>query len=223
MAIRGSGSCCIPPYLTDTTKTSKSTSATKSVFAWPNAAGIRLGSGAEKPTAFSKHRLVLVYSKAVFVVPDFSFTPSKASFRLCVFVGFLSPSRSFCLVLIVLYSFTKKKGLFLSSNHRLIDFCRRRCTEKCRPSTECRRPSTETSRSSTVYPHARQRGVILFCRRQCTEMANDFCRRSCTEVHDKNDRQKRVAFHSLSMSVGTLCAAVSSRRFMTRTVPSLPS
>lgn len=62
----------------------------------------------------------------------------------------LSCCLSFCLVLGVLYSFRKKKVCFWILNQRLSDFCRRRCTEKCRRCTGCRRPSTEKSRSSTV-------------------------------------------------------------------------
>jgi hypothetical protein len=64
---------------------------------------------------------------------------------------FLSGALCFCLVLSVLYSFSKKNRCFFHKFQELSNFCRRPSTEKCRRCTGRRRPSTELRRRNTVW------------------------------------------------------------------------
>lgn len=117
----------------------------------------------------------------VFVVLDGSNDLSSSSLLEHMLGAFLSELAQFCRVLIVLNSFSKKKWPFILYFQLLINFCRRRCTEKCRRCTGCRRRCTEKRRRKTVLVTLlltkTDVGGHLFCRRRCTETLLKFCRR----------------------------------------------
>ena len=95
--------------------------------------------------------------------------------------AFLSEVAQFCRVLYVLNSFSEKKRLFPFIFQKVINFCRRRCTEKCRRCTGCRRRCTEKRRRKTVLVTLLRTNIEvgdhLFCRRRCTDSLPKFCRR----------------------------------------------